>query len=929
MKSFIKSLTFAVLTAAIISCQAQLVEEETDIPSEVNEPSQDMILQTFTATTSDVTKTTMDGSGNTLWATGDQIKVYYSDASSGNVELSDGVGTKTGVFSGMVPAGKTGAYAVYPASITSSVDIANSKVTVTVPNEQTLDEDTGGFTTGNIATSIVDAGNKLKFQNVNAFLSVTVSDAVTKVVVESVDGTALASGVDVTYPADPADPITYSNSGTEYSSITLLLPGKAGTYYFSVVPGTHTKGLKFTYYTGSYTETGVYYLNKSLEIERNDNWQFGAFEPTKDYYVKASGSGGNGLSWSSALTPVQMWNMITLASAGDDSAKKSALFAAIDGATFHLGAGDYNFGAAASLAVSEASTLNLTFKGGYPAAGGSRDVANNDTNFTGDDDADGTGDHRILALGGNMNVAFDGINFVKGVVAGQGAGLMISGGSWSFTDCTFSGNNANNGGAIRFESTGNLALTRTTFDANEASGDGGALSLQHGSITLTNCTLTNNEAGGLGGAIDIFGDAVMTATNSSFSGNEANFGGAIDVESGTQCISGGSFENNTASTNAGAIRVEKNAYLSINGTSFLGNSAQKYGGALDIESSKSSVTNTINNAVFKGNHAQWGGAVEIDGSGFTTKVVFSGCTFGGTESGEPNYVTRIANQDADGGAIHAEGDSYVNVGTSAFTGNTAVNRGGAIAIKGDVMFQLFSDSFYGNHSSTGGVAYTTVASTKYPDLFIDECSFDANYITASCGCVFNIASASHFIMHNSSVRESYASPSQTGENGSWIDFDGIQNCTSISNCSIIGDAASSALVWACTGSWTNYFTNNIITSSTSSTESIHSAGSTLNLNYNHYYSASSFTDSGGNVSDILSSSIDNLSWSNTDSPSYYWKWDGTFNSSTPTKTTKDAVSTRVNTASSAFMTWSDSDFVKDQRGVGRGNGDWWPGAYQN
>ena len=929
MKSIIKSLTYAVLTAAVISCQAQLVEEEIEIPSEVNEPSQEMILQTFTATTGDVTKTTMDGSGNTVWVTDDQIKVYCTDGSSSNVTLSDGAGTKTGVFSGMVPAGKTGAYAVYPASVTSSVDIANSKVTVTVPNEQTLDEATGGFTIGNIATSIVDAGNKLKFQNVNAFLSVTVSAAVTKVVVESIDGTALASGVDVTYPADPADPITYSNSGTEYSSITLLLPGVAGTYYFSVVPGTHTKGLKFTYYTGSYIETGTYYLNKSLEIERNDNWQFGAFEPTKDYYVKASGSGGNGLSWSSALTPTQMWNMITLAAAGSDDDKKVALFDAIDGATFHLGAGDYNFGAAASLAVSEASTLNLTFKGGYPAAGGARDIANNDTIFTGDDNNDGTGDHRILSLGGDMDVTFDGISFTKGKVSGQGAGIMISSGSWSFTDCTFTGNAATHGGAIRFESTGNLTLTRATFNANEASGDGGALSLQHGSTTLTECILTGNTAAGIGGAIDIFGDAVMAVANSSFSSNSAGFGGAIIVESGTQTINGGSFYNNTASTNAGAIRVLGGAYLNIDGTSFQGNSAQKYGGALDIESSNSSVTNHINNAVFKGNHAQWGGAVEIDGSGSTTKVVFSGCTFGGTESGEPNYVTRIDNKDADGGAIHAEGDSYVNVSTSTFTGNTAVNRGGAIAIKGDVMFQLFRDSFYGNHSSTGGVAYTTDASTKYPDLFIDECSFDANYITASYGCVFNIAKASHFIMHNSSVRGSYASPSQTGENGSWIDFDGIQNCTSISNSTIIGDAASSALVWACNGSWTNHFTNNIITSSSSTTESIHSVGSTLNLSYNHIYSSTSFTDGGGNVRGKLSSDIDGLTWSNTGSSSYYWKWDGTFNSDAPTKTNMTSVNTRVNTASSAFMSWSGSDFNKDQRGVNRGSGDWWPGAYQN
>lgn len=920
MKKIILAFLCAVCAFTLFSCQKEenTPEEETPVTPEEQVVPEGYTQLTFSAV-SDETRTTLDGT-TVKWATGDKIKVYCSDASASDFTLVGEGGSSTGDFNGLVPSGKTALYAVYPNDRYYSV--SSTTVNVTIPAAQE-----GAFGKGNIAVAKVDGEtHNMAFKNVNALVGFTVPADITKVVVSSVGGQNLCGTLAVDCSgADPAAG-ALSDGG---ASITVTFPvSTGGSYYVAIAPGiTHSKGLLLTWYKGG-DVSGSYWLNKAVTTAANNVYDMETVSADGKYYVTVDGAGKkNGMSWANAWSATQFWSKIH--PGGTDSAMDNAKLANISGATFHFAAGIYKWGADAAINISESETISFIVKGGYNASTGARDIASNITTFTGDDNGDGTGDHRILTLGGNMNVTFDGISFVKGKVAGQGAGLMISGGSWSFTDCTFSGNNANNGGAIRFESTGNLALTRTTFDANEASGDGGALSLQHGSITLTNCTLTKNEAGGLGGAIDIFGDAVMTATNSSFSGNEANFGGAIDVESGTQTISGGSFENNTASTNAGAIRVEKNAYLSINGTSFLGNSAQKYGGALDIESSKSSVTNTINNAVFKGNHAQWGGAVEIDGSGSTTKVVFSGCSFGGTESGEPNYVTRIANQDADGGAIHAEGDSYVNIGTSTFTGNTAVNRGGAMAIKGDVMFQLFSDSFDGNHSSTGGVAYTTVASEKYPDLFIDECSFDANYITASYGCVFNIASASHFIMHNSSVRGSYASPSQTGEKGSWIDFDGIQSSTSISNCSIIGDAASSALVWACNGSWTNYFTNNIITSSTSSTESIRSAGSILDLSYNHYYSATSFTDNGGNVSGQLSTNVDGLEWSNTGSSSYYWKWNGTFDSSAPTKTNKTDVTNRVDTASSAFMTWSGSDFNKDQRGTGRGNGDWWPGAYQN
>ena len=865
MKRIINALAYAVLTAAIISCQAQLIEEETDIPSEGQEPSQEMVLETYTAFTGAVTKTSMDGDGHTIWSAEDNVKVYYANDDSQNFEIQDGIGSTKGIFSGLVPSGKTGYYAVYPAANTSSVDIANRKVTVTIPNEQTLDATTGGFKTGNIATSKVGAGNNLNFTNVNAFLSVTVSAAVTKVVVESVDGTTLASGVEVTYPEDPADPITYSNSGTEYPSITLLLPGTAGTYYFSVVPGTHDKGLKFTYYTGSYTETGTYYLNKSLAIERNDNWQFGAFEPTKDYYVKASGSGGNGLSWSSALTPVQMWNMITLASAGDDSDKKAALFAAIDGATFHLGAGDYNFGLDASLAVSEASTLNLTFKGGYPAAGGSRDVANNETNFTGDDDADGTGDHRILALGGNMNVSFDGISFVKGLVAdGNGGAVSIANGQWTLTECTFSG--------------------------NDASGNGGAINISGGAATVYKSTFNGNSAGGNGGAINVAEGALLEI---------------LKAASNTQ------FTNNEATGN---------------------------GGAVNIESKNSGIANRINNADFKGNSATYGGAVAVCGaSEKQSKVSFSNCTMG-TKSTDGNTASQY------GGAIFMDKYCFVNVGNSTMKYNSASKNGGAIAVSGWGMLQLFRSYFNRNFANSGGVVYTEGADGNYADFFVDECSFEANYINDRWGCIFNINGINKFSMYNSSAKDSYTKTSNSkykkADYPSWLAVAGVQRggCVSFGNCSIIGDVwdgtnnvaledgTALIFIW---GTQTNYFTNCIIAPEDApSIAAIRGDGDeVIDLYYTHYSSVGGIgtnTNSGGNTTGCKKSDFDGITWN-----SNCWKWDGTISSAAPAMATKDGVYGRINTICSDFVDWSGSDFVKDQRGTGRGNGDWWPGAYQN
>ncbi len=870
---------------------------------------------------SDVTKTTLtlDEGGETgtvKWAAEDKIKVICEDGPvTDPFEIVDGVGTTDGSFAGYIPAGKTALHTVYPAASYSAVSGATVKVVV--PASQS-----GDFGSCNIAVANVAADHSMAFRNVNAFISFAVPAGVTKVVVSSVDESPLAGKLSVdcsgTYPAATT---TYEITA---SSITATLAGTAGTYYVSALPGQlHAKGLLFEYFEGE-TKTGTYWLNKKITTGVNNVYGMGEVSTSGDYYVTEDGGEEvkNGMSWATAWSASQFWSKIH--PAGSDAAIDNAKLANINGATFHFAEGTYNWGPGAAISI---NGVSFKVEGGYNASTGERDIENNKTKFTGDDGNDGTGDHRILFIDGDLNITFDGITFTKGVTSGSGdarfgGGVFIRSGSHSFIDCAFNDNSAKYGGALRFESSGNLALTRTAFSNNAAtnSGDGGALSLSSGTITITGGSYTGNSAV-LGGAIDCSGTAVVS-------------------------IYGGEFSGNSAVNNGGAIAVEAGATLKVNptgtaSTQFINNSCTKYGGALDIESGKDNVIeNKIRNAIFKGNHARDGGAVATDGATVdkkrtTTKVIFNDCIFGGSESGDPNYVTKAATDDAHGGAILAENESFINIAESSFTGNFADNNqyGGAICARGGALVRLFDDAFIGNYAGTGGVAYTETSSAKHPKLFIDECSFDANYITNGKGAVFNIAGADSFIMHNSSVRGSYLSAEGNGEAACWIDFDGIQNCTSISNSTIIGDAASSALVWACTGSWNNYFTNNIITSSSSTTKSIYSNGSPLNMSYNHYYSCdyesgTTITNDNG-VSECLSGSIDGLEWSNTGSTFYYWKWDGTFNSSAPTKTTKDAVSTRVNTASSAFMTWSDSDFVKDQRGVGRGNGNWWPGAYQN
>lgn len=77
--------------------------------------------KTFRATTELATRTTLDGEHNVVWSEGDQIVVFGLQNEQGNnignaFELTEGAGTKYGVFSGSIESGYSGYYALYPYS---------------------------------------------------------------------------------------------------------------------------------------------------------------------------------------------------------------------------------------------------------------------------------------------------------------------------------------------------------------------------------------------------------------------------------------------------------------------------------------------------------------------------------------------------------------------------------------------------------------------------------------------------------------------------------------------------------------------------------------------------------------------------------------------------------------------------------------------
>ena len=174
------------------------------------------------------------------------------------------------------------------------------------------------------------------------------------------------------------------------------------------------------------------------------------------------------------------------------------------------------------------------------------------------------------------------------------------------------------GGAISCECN-NLTIVNCTFDNNAASYFAGAVDCTGDNLTILYSTFTNNEANGDGGAVRSTGDNCMISDCTFISNSAVGDGGAV-LTNGENCIiSNSKFNNNVAVIyNGGAVRNTGN-YCIIRNSTFIGNRASShYGGAI-----KSGGANPIiSNSVFIDNHAIEGGAFFVS-VGFYSTVINS------------------------------------------------------------------------------------------------------------------------------------------------------------------------------------------------------------------------------------------------------------------------------------------------------------------
>ncbi len=762
MKKMYKLLLCALSATMLFSC----VKENFEEPQEKPIPD-GFEIQKFTATTNEAdqpsNKTTIevndDGThGATLWEKGDQLSIFW-DGAQGTADLEGDGGSKTGNFKGTLPEGVRATYAVYPSSITASVD--GSTVKVTIPAEQA-----GSFSAGNIAVGKVDAANSISFNNINAFLCVQlVSEDITKITIESLAGQSLVGTVPVTFGEDGVEYAEVENGSSKVTMTKAV--GETGRYYISIAPDvTHTEGLFMTYYKGEEV-SGTYHLGKEFVAVANKIYNFGEFEPDFNYYVTKEGAGNKtGLTWRDAMSFAQMVDDVFEGPAWKDEATyscKKVLADEYNGATFHIEEGEYEIDESwRALRYINDELVTLTFKGGYDKETHKRDLVNSKTEFT------NKHDNNILdvdcnnAVCSDMDITFDGIGFVNANTSGKNNAAIYSycgDGDVNLTirNCHFTGNthldevDGSNGAALMIFSLKQVTIENTLFANNKAI-CAPAITIADTKATITNCRFENNEATQNAGVVYVNSGAKPTFNDCVFTGNKALKWGMIHHQSGTTVLNNCIFTDNTISNDwdggAVATRYGSSGSITVNGGEFVGNHAGWGAAFYQAKEGKSSVAHLyVNDALIKDNTMAGSGAIWADG-----KTVLSRCTFDSNSGSGTSKTDGQALTVAAGANMEVYGCTIKNHSTSSSSTAIAVRDGATLKIAKDSDRRSViqkNNAAWGGTMALAGTANVTISDTDILDnhakgagafrmtekstLSLTNCVLKGNYTTGGNG----------------------------------------------------------------------------------------------------------------------------------------------------------------------------------------------------
>ncbi|CAM9133326.1 unnamed protein product [Ectocarpus sp. 8 AP-2014] len=352
------------------------------------------------------------------------------------------------------------------------------------------------------------------------------------------------------------------------------------------------------------------------------------------------------------------------------------------------------------------------------------------------------------------------------------------------TISTFSGNSAENGGAIVSEDSGISFEGNFSFDSNRAvglggdTGHGGAFSVSGSTVSLSGeMLMSSNSAVQFGGAIFSRTSQISWAGETALVENSGSVGGAVALFfSELQWSGDASFSSNYATEFGGALYVSDSSAAWSGNTLLLNNSAIQGGGA--VEAVNATVVWSGHTEVFNNSAEGFaGGGMDLSVS---STVEWSGNT------------TFAHNRAVLGGALFASGSSSVfwSEGATVFRNNSAIGTGGgAIEVFGAMVSWSGDTEFTGNMGPSGSAVVMTYGSSGSwsggTTIFADNnASLDGTVIVDNS--TVSWSGATEFI-GNSAESRGGALLIRNGANVSWT---GDTNF--VSNKAVLGDGGAVA-----------------------------------------------------------------------------------------------------------------------------------------
>jgi len=321
------------------------------------------------------------------------------------------------------------------------------------------------------------------------------------------------------------------------------------------------------------------------------------------YHVDPNGSDdANGLSWGTAFATVQ--KAIGEAVAGDEIWVMEGAYKPTDGTDWSV-----------SFELKEGLSVYGGFAGNETELN-ERNWTVNETILSGDigtaGDANDNSYHVVI---GADKVVLDGFTIMGGNADGGGpdsyGGGMYCSGVVSLTvkNCLIKSNRALSNAGGMYNDYSEVTVEHCSFTGNGASDfSGGGVRNHYSETVFTNCVFSENSSDYSGGGFSDY-DSNSILTGCSFSENSAPHGGAMLSTYSNTTVINCSFNNNSASSTGGAIRIGTGNDSTFVNCAFINNAAAAGGAIFRIGGEV-----TLTNCTLAGNEA------DIDGGGIWDNI---------------------------------------------------------------------------------------------------------------------------------------------------------------------------------------------------------------------------------------------------------------------------------------------------------------------